>query len=408
MEHKKIPALFVLLFLGIGSVYVLTSSLITDIFTPSYTNYYPYILDSFLHGRVNIPHPPSSYDVSFFEGKWYLNWGPSPVLFVLPFYLIWGLGTSDVLFTLIAGIANVVLFFFVAREFAKYFKIKLSPVQLVFLILTFAFASANFYMSLAGRVWHAEQIIAVFYLLISYLFLFRYLNKKNLWLLLLASFFFNLAWTSRYALIFSSLILLYPLVLHFRANRFLPVLAAVFIPCIIFGSLILTYNYLKFQNPFDTGLKHHLGAGRFEEVLKNHTFFSPSYVPYNAYYYFLHAPKLTSQPPYIKLDEEGNSMFLMYPALFLLLPLLRRKNILNQKIKYYLITVGLVTVCSMLLYLFYFTTGWTQVGLRYFFDIFPLLLLTIILSIRHIPIYLLSVVLLLGVLMHVVGIVMFY
>ncbi|PJA90773.1 MAG: hypothetical protein CO136_00705, partial [Candidatus Levybacteria bacterium CG_4_9_14_3_um_filter_36_7] len=61
-----------------------------------------------MHGRVNVT-PPATYDLSLFQGKWYLYWGPAPLLFIWPFYLIWGLKASDVLFTMLGGFTNVIL-----------------------------------------------------------------------------------------------------------------------------------------------------------------------------------------------------------------------------------------------------------------------------------------------------------
>ena len=77
-----------------------------DIFATTTRNYYIYLLDAFFHGRVDVT-PPATYDLSLFEGRWYLYWGPAPVLFVLPFYLLSHLQASDVVFTMMGGIINV-------------------------------------------------------------------------------------------------------------------------------------------------------------------------------------------------------------------------------------------------------------------------------------------------------------
>jgi hypothetical protein len=148
------------------------------------------------------------------------------------------------------------------------------------------------------------------------------------------------------------------------------------------------YNVMKFQNPLQTGLAYHLGHPRFAPMLQNHQFFSLSYIPYNLYYYFLNPPRLVMQHSTIGLffDTEGIGMFFMYPSLLFLLLLLRKKQRLKKiNIVPYLFTIGFVVCSSLLLYLFYFTTGWTQIGLRYLFDIIPLLYLILLFVIETVP-----------------------
>src|ERR1700693_5286944 len=78
----------VLLMIGIVYCYF-TARIRGNIFISTNLNDYIYLLDAFVHGRVNvIPH--STFDLSLYQGRWYLYWGPAPVLLLWPFYLIWG------------------------------------------------------------------------------------------------------------------------------------------------------------------------------------------------------------------------------------------------------------------------------------------------------------------------------
>src|SRR3989440_3761802 len=189
--------------LTIWALYICFALLINnDLITPSSQNYYNYLLDSFLHGRVNVT-PPSTFDLSLYQNKWYMYWGPAPILFLLPFYLISHLQASDTLYTLMGGAGNVILFYFVMMKFQKYFSISLSLTAQAFLLFSFGLASPNFILSLNGHIWFTCQIMAIGYLLLFYLCFFMFLDCEKLSLFLLATVFFFLAVLSRYTLIFN-------------------------------------------------------------------------------------------------------------------------------------------------------------------------------------------------------------
>src|SRR5437660_8149227 len=97
---RKKPYLFgFLLCLTVSAIYFYCAAFIThNIFAPTNTDYYNYLLDSFFHGRTNIT-PPNHFDLSLFENKWYMYWGPAPALLILPFYLVSHLQASDVFYT---------------------------------------------------------------------------------------------------------------------------------------------------------------------------------------------------------------------------------------------------------------------------------------------------------------------
>src|SRR5579872_4330779 len=125
--RKKTHLVALLLCLIVGVVYFYCAvRIMKNVFVPTENDYYNYLLDAFFLGRINITNPPSLLDVSFFENKIYLYWGPAPVLLILPFYLLFHLQASDVLYTAIGGTVNVALFYGVMQEFKKYFHLSLS------------------------------------------------------------------------------------------------------------------------------------------------------------------------------------------------------------------------------------------------------------------------------------------
>src|SRR6195256_492745 len=120
--------------LTVGMIYFSCAGRITkNVFAPTDAGYYTYLLDAFFHGRTDVPLA-GQLDLSLFENKWYLYWGPAPVLLILPFYLLSHLQASDVLYTAIGGTVNVALFYGVMQAFKKCFQISLSLMAEAFLV----------------------------------------------------------------------------------------------------------------------------------------------------------------------------------------------------------------------------------------------------------------------------------
>lgn len=342
-----------------------------EIFGNSPFNYYSLLIDSLLSGRLDIPGNVT-IDLSQFQGKWYLNWGPGALLYIFPFKLIMLGGLSDKFYTLLAGILNILVFSFLIKEFIKYFKINLSDFSKNFLLFSFAIASPNFYLSLNGRVWFTEQIVAVLYILLSLLFLFRFLNSDGkLKYFLISVIFFNLAWFTRAPLVFHGLIL-FAAILVVRSKGYAPRLFAFLITTTsIFLLILFTYNFLRFENIFETGLNHHLANPRYESAISEGKVFSVVNIPFNFYHFFLNFPQISKNFPFLSINLEGNSIFAFYPLL-LVIPLFI-KNFL-QIVKKNMVLLSFVFVFSVeiSLLLIYFATGWTQVGMRYFLDLIPI------------------------------------
>lgn len=380
-----------------------------NIFQASQHNYYVYLINAFIHGHVDVT-PPTKYDLSLFHNKWYLYWGPAPGLFILPFYIISRLHASDVIFTLLAGIGNVVIFYFVIQECKAYFKVPLTLISTVFLLLSFGLASPNFFLSLAGKIWFTNQVIAITYLLLFYLFYFKFLNSGRYLYLLLCVIFFNLAWLSRYSLLFNGILFLY-LFLHYRLEgKNITMKTLLSIGSITLGFIILgmTYNFLKFHSLFETGLQYQVGSMRFDALIKSGKILSIHYILYNAYYYFFNFLQFSPAKPYVIINTEGNSVFAVYPALLLLVRLFFKTEYLDKKRVMFLSIAGVILGLSILSLLLYYATGWSQFGNRYFFDVVPLLFILTIFILKYIPIPLQVVLLLYGVFVNFAGVLAFY
>ncbi len=398
------------LWLTVCAVYLFFALYINrDIFVPTRTDYYIYLLDSFLRGRVNV-NPPFKYDLSLYHNKWYLYWGPAPILFIVPFYVASHFQASDILYTLMGGALNVLLFYFTMQEFEKYFNISLSLMAEAFLLLSFGLASPNFVLSLNGNIWFTSQIFATTYLLLFYLCYFMFLNSERFSLFILATVFFYLAVLSRYSLIFNGILYLY-LLAHYRLSGRKAPLAMFWsfgILTLAFAGLLGTYNYLRFGNLLEVGQRYQLGAHRFDAILKSNRILSLSYAWHNIYYYFLNIVHFTPTARPVVIDVEGNSVFSVYPALLLLPVLFYNRKYVNKKRLLFLLTAGAVVIISIIFLMLYFATGWVQFGNRYFFDVVPMLFLLLIFILEYVPYSVQLAILLFGIFVNVFGSLAFF
>src|SRR3989338_525914 len=359
--------------------YYISVSLIINgnLFKLSQTPYYNYLLEAFSKNRLDLDPIHKGFDLSNFNGKWYMYWGLSPSLFILPFYLIWGIKSSDILYTLIACTVNIVLFFKIIETVDRYFHLNKSTFIKFFVLINFAIASPNFYLSLAGRIWHTNQIIAATYLLLFLFFYFKYLkNIEKLKFLMISLIFFNLSWLARNTLLTYAILLIYPLIIIFRTKEkrlFVKSAATIFLISLSAAIIFFTHNYLRFNNLLETGLTYQQSAARFRESTGSSNFFSINNIPHNFYYYFINPLNFDSKSPFMKFEAEGNSVFLVYPILILLLWSLFKKRVIDIRLKYFLVTCLALLTINLLPLMLFFGTGWTQFGNRYFLDVIPIL-----------------------------------
>ena len=82
--------------------------------------HYVYLAQSLLHGHVDlIQLPPTTYDLLHFNGQWFVAGSPMPSILMLPFVAIFGVGFSDVLFSIVLGAIDVALVYALLGSFIR-------------------------------------------------------------------------------------------------------------------------------------------------------------------------------------------------------------------------------------------------------------------------------------------------
>jgi hypothetical protein len=292
-------------------------------FSAQSEEYYPLLARGFLHGHLSLDKNPSPEflaledpwdpakagslrlpDASYYKGKYYLYFGPAPVLLLfLPSRVILGLYPSHsvavVIFCLLGYGLNLVLLRGIRR---RHFP-GTSLAWLVAAACVLGFGSAVPQMIRRPDVW--EVAISCGYFSLSAGLCAAYLaiiRRSPLWMAV-GGLCFGLAIASRPTLLLCPLVLVFPAYAALRdrvkgqgmAPALLGTLAP---PVLVMGAFLLglfLYNYERFGDPLEFGQRYQLHARD-----ERHTpSLSPRFIPFNARIYFICPPRLSSRFPFV-------------------------------------------------------------------------------------------------------------
>ena len=217
------------------------------------------------------------WDHLLFEGKYYSYYGIAPVLTLfLPYHMITGYyfpsSLACLLYTLIATLFVGLCFLSIVRNWFGN-----TPFKIVMLgtIITIC-SSCAIINVLATQFYEISQSSALCFLVIGFYFMLNsgiFMNKKiKLNYLFFSSLFISLAVLSRatsglYA--FAMVIWIVYGLFQYRAEKqntktaTLKYIVISILPYVFFGILQMTYNYLRFKNPFDFGIEYSLTINDF-------------------------------------------------------------------------------------------------------------------------------------------------
>ena len=374
----------------------------------SKTPQYVYLAYSFLQGKTNLlVLPESTYDLIFFEGKWFVPGGVTPALLLLPFVAIFGKTFSDVLFGVFIGALNVAMMYSLLGRLVEKSSIRL------WLTFLFAFGTVHWWLASMGSVWFNAQLVALLFMI---LFVRDAIQNKP-WL---AGFWLGLAFLSRPPTIFSALF--YLLIILSQERTIQPILKKL-IPfgLMLVGSMavMLTYNQLRFGNPMDFGYGYVTGSNALVKTFALSGGFNTKYMPCNIYVSLLGIPNINlpllpsvnEVCPYLEpishdfgklskfFNPLGMSIFLTTPAFFL---------IFRAKLRDDLVLPAWAGIIGILLPLWmYHATGWVQFGYRYSIDFMVFLFILLSRAIKQAG-YLEKILIGISVIMGAIGVYLMY
>jgi hypothetical protein len=259
------------------------------------------------------------WDVSYYQGKYYLYWGPVPA-FPLAAAKLGGAGVIDdqfLVFFFLAGleIASAALLLAVRRRFFP----ALPTGGLAVLLLAIVFANPIPYVLNRPSVYEAAILSGQFFLVSGILAAFTALaaRRPEGWLLL-AGLCWALAGGSRINLL--GAIACVSLVFGWQAWRLFParrlaLTAALALPLAAGLAGLGWYNAARFGSPFDTGNRYQLTGEALPE--EPNRIISPLYAPPNLYNYLARPLQITPSFPFLNapwVTRESWPGFIPIPA----------------------------------------------------------------------------------------------
>jgi hypothetical protein len=333
--------------------------------------YWQFLTQAFLNGKLYLTSPAETHDLTFYLGHWYLPPPPLPAFMMIPDVLILGSGNvNNVIFSIFFCSINSMIVFFILDQLRKREWIKLSRMELLWLVVLFAFGTPHWWLGTIGMEWFVSQILAVTFMALA---IFCGLKAWSPWLVGLC---LGLAMASR-----PNLFVIWPFLLAISiqivqdgnngkldwkwlvkwiSKSALPVIA------VVIG--LLLYNYLRFGNPLDFGFININGATTIVENVRKYGIYNIHFIPNNLNVMLFKLPSIRSYSPYLFPSLEGMSIIVTTPALLYLIH--------KYEKKWWIIGAWVTVALSVILLSMYSNTGAAQFGYKYVLDfIVPLIML---------------------------------
>jgi len=285
------------------------------------THYFARLADAFLNGRLYLAGIGKEIpiDLSYYNGQFYMYWGPVPALVLMPIQYSSNMPVGDffLAFFFVLGIflAQSALLFSV---WDRYFN-NLPRWTLHLSVVMGGFAGPLLLLRHYGdhaRVYEAAIAAGQFFLLSGLLMAFVAVTRPSVsnWRLALAGTLWALSIGSRHILILPIAILVVStifLIARVKSNLYNRAagLASLGLPLLL-GLLALSwYNWTRFGSIFETGLSYQLADVSMQDYAAT---FSPSYVIPNLYNYLLNPPGVAFQFPFVSMLDGVESLSLPF------------------------------------------------------------------------------------------------
>lgn len=356
-------------------------------------DYFNQIAQSIMDLRLNILNPGTTYDLSYYENKWFAPWGIIPALILIPIQLVKGQFIPTFYLSILFSSLNVVVMYFLLLRIKKEFLPKLSTLGIYTCLALLAFGTTQFYVGTLGSVWHVDQITTSFLATLGIYIIFR--KERKLVHYFSSIVCFSLALLGRPTMV---LLVFLPMILYifdlqkrkilttFQRIRFISFKEIIFLsfPLVLFSVIFFLYNYVRFDNILEYGFNHIHESPYLEQLREENGPFSIKSIPRNLWYMLFEFPSINFENPNIfNFNLNGNSIFFLTPPLitaFLAFPIRKRnkKFILDPYVTSLWITVVVTLIPSWM----HYASGWMQLGYRYTLDVNILLITLSIFGIR--------------------------
>ncbi|MAF36224.1 hypothetical protein CL622_03855 [archaeon] len=364
-------------------------------------DYHLALAQTILSGDLSVENPSNTHDLALYQQNYYLPWGITPALLLIPFRLVFQSQTNGMMLMIPILFVSLFVWLAIYRQLRTRRWVNLTNHQIILFSLLTTFGTLFYYIVTNGGVWFISQAITFLFMSLSLLFLIKQGNNTKL----VSSVFFALSFLTR-NVIAIFLIPYYGLLFYFDRKERQPNSSLSFVrvillllPLVIAIFFQLGYNDVRFDDPLESGYSYQQVAPRFVSDIETHGILSSYYTAHNLKIYLFNPVYYDLQSPYLHFDYEGNS-FWSYQLYFWIIVIalgvllhtsmrVKHKNrylltvITNQKKMF---IVGLISMWVLFFAFVQFTigTGWRQFGSRYLLDVEPFILLLTVFSFDYI------------------------
>jgi hypothetical protein len=262
--------------------------------------YYDLFADGLVRGDLHIGPTPDQVtlvDMIPYEGRYYLQWGPFPVIFHLlarPFRLV----LSDRMACLLAGWLSALVFLEIMLLLRRRYFPELPASICRWFFFAFALATPAALVTYRGTIYSESIAVAVLAVLAAFWALLRYQETLAPRWMLLGGACIAAALMTRITMVLYGAIFFaaaaVTLWLAKRSARLAVTHLALFAaPAALGVLLMLSYNQARFGSPFDYGNSYKPGAS------SHFAAFSLQRIPENLRHYLLSVPQLSWDFPWI-------------------------------------------------------------------------------------------------------------
>lgn len=349
-------------------------------------NYYNLLAENLIKLNVEMPISPAkellelkdpynptlnapfrAHDLSLYNNKYYLYFGIVPALFFyVPYKLVFN---SDLPDGIVVLTFSFFAFLFSAKllDYLKNIYFKSVPEKIVGIcIRVLGFGSFLGSLLRSPEIYEVAVSGGLFFVVSAMYFLLKEIKKEKLQekYLLLISLLLGLGCGCRpQVIIIGGLLLLAFIIISFKQKKLTSInLFSITTPFLISLILLGFYNFIRFDSPFDFGLKYQLIADNFQN-----DFFSLKNLLVNVYFDWFHPLKVDFVFPFIhvnlmKLENVrtyGPGILFGIPFIWVtfiylfvyLKPILKNKELISKFpiIEFFLLLIPIVVNCSIML-----------------------------------------------------------
>jgi hypothetical protein len=358
---------------------------------------YNMLANAFAKGQSFIDETPPE-DHSVWDGKRYLYFGPIPALIRMPVTLVFGRSVPTGLMIALFCAGCAVLFVMTMNELTLAKDASDALLKVVFALL-FAFNGVSLLMTEIPTIHHEAIAVAMFFLMVS-IYLLARTRKRGKAVSPGAAALMGLSLSccvaSRATYLLSCVVIAVVFVVWIRSRlreeaspkSFAPVAAIVAIMTCA-GCLLLVYNYARFGDPLEFGMKYQMSVYR--DYLLAGNFIRYEHIPYNLWSIFCRLPVTLPEFPFLVLprfvletrsiafmpyhltyaNELSVSVFVLMPALLLSgIPLIFLKEVQPDMEPRTVLVLSTLVVTQI----FPLVVSMSTVA-RYYYDFVPIMMM---------------------------------